>query len=59
MVRSYDKPGFYSEILKITDAAGRVDYDFTAVEILDKNHPEQLPPTIHPTYAPTFGIQPL
>jgi len=28
------------------------------VEILDKQHPDQLPPTIHPTYAPSFGIQP-
>lgn len=58
VVRVYEKPGAYSEILKITDAAGRIDYDFAAVEILDKQHSEQLPPTIHPTYAPTFGIKP-
>ena len=56
--RTYNQPGTYSEILKITDAAGRTDYDFAVVQIIDKNHPDQLPPTIHATYYPTFGIKP-
>jgi murein DD-endopeptidase MepM/ murein hydrolase activator NlpD len=57
-VRSYDKPGSYSEILKITDAKGRIDYDFAIVQVLDKDKPDQLPPTINATYYPTFGIKP-
>ena len=56
--RTYDKPGAYSEVLKITDAAGHVDYDFAVVQVIDRGQPDRLPPTIHPNYAPTFGIQP-
>ncbi|MBA7664160.1 hypothetical protein ES703_72215 [subsurface metagenome] len=56
--RTYDKPGEYSEILKITDASGNIDYDFAVVQIIDKNHPDQLPPTIHAAYYPTFDIEP-
>src|SRR5262245_48918125 len=56
--RTYDKPGVYSEILKITDSAGRTDYDFAVVNVVDQAHPEQLPPSIHATYAPTTGIKP-
>ena len=56
--RTYSKPGIYSEILKITDSAGRIDYDFAVVNVVDKAHPEQLPPSIHATFAPTTGIKP-
>jgi len=55
----YEKPGSYSEILKITDAAGRVDYDFMTVQVIDKARPEQPPPVVNATYAPTYGIRPL
>jgi murein DD-endopeptidase MepM/ murein hydrolase activator NlpD len=54
--RTYPKPGSYSEILKVTDAQGRIDYDFAIVQVLDKNQKEKLPPTIHASYAPTFAI---
>ncbi len=57
--RRYDKPGSYSEILKITDALGRVDYDFMTVQVIDRTKPEQPPPVVNATYAPTFGIRPL
>ena len=56
--RTYKVPGSYSEILKITDSQGRVDYDFAVVQVIDRQHPDRLPPTIHPAYAPTFGIEP-
>jgi murein DD-endopeptidase MepM/ murein hydrolase activator NlpD len=56
--RVYEKPGTYAEILKVTDAAGRVDYDFMAVQVIDRARPDKPPPTIHATYAPTFGIRP-
>ncbi|MBI3854594.1 MAG: peptidoglycan DD-metalloendopeptidase family protein [Planctomycetes bacterium] len=55
---AYEKPGTYSEILKISDDAGRVDYDFQVVLVLDKARPETPAPTIHANYAPTFGIRP-
>jgi len=56
--RTYDKPGEYNEILRITDARGNVDYDFAVVQILDKTHPDRTPPTIHAAYDPTFDIKP-
>jgi murein DD-endopeptidase MepM/ murein hydrolase activator NlpD len=55
--RVYNKPGTYSEILKITDGDGRIDYDFAAVQILDPAHPELLPPTIHASFFPTTGLR--
>ncbi|MEJ2704163.1 MAG: PmoA family protein, partial [Sedimentisphaerales bacterium] len=56
--RSYNKAGEYNEIVKVTDAAGNVDYDFAVVQIIDKEHPDRLPPTIHAAFYPTRGIEP-
>jgi PKD repeat protein len=68
--RTYDKPGEYNEILKVTDASGNIDYDFAVVQIIDPasggqesnpallGHPDQLPPAIHAAYYPTFDIKP-
>jgi murein DD-endopeptidase MepM/ murein hydrolase activator NlpD len=56
--RVYEKPGTYAETLKVTDADGRVDYDFMPVQVIDRAHSDKPPPTIHASYAPTFGIRP-
>jgi len=56
--RVYARPGYYSEVLKVTDAAGRIDYDFAIVYAVDRDKPEPIPPTIHPVYHPTFGVRP-
>jgi murein DD-endopeptidase MepM/ murein hydrolase activator NlpD len=55
--RTYTRPGVYSEVLKITDADGRIDYDFAVVNVVDKKQPGVLPPSIHAVYSPTFGIK--
>ncbi|HEY2253648.1 MAG TPA: PKD domain-containing protein, partial [Planctomycetaceae bacterium] len=55
--RAYTQPGEFSEVLKITDSQGRVDYDFTIVQVIDHDKPQDLPPAIHAVYYPTFGIQ--
>jgi murein DD-endopeptidase MepM/ murein hydrolase activator NlpD len=55
--RTYDKPGSYSEVLKVSDASGQVDYDFAIVQVLDRKQSDKLPPTIHASYAPTFDIK--
>ena len=39
--RQYAHPGYYSEILKVTDAAGRSDYDFAVVVVAERDHPER------------------
>lgn len=56
--RVYEQPGVYSEVLKITDGDGRIDYDFAVVNVLDRKNPDHLPPSIHAAYAPTFGLKP-
>ncbi|MBN2473254.1 MAG: PKD domain-containing protein [Pirellulales bacterium] len=56
--RTYARPGYYSEILKVTDAAGRIDYDFAIVHVHDREKPDAYPHTIHSVYWPTFGIDP-
>jgi len=56
--RKYDQPGYYSEILKVTDTSGRIGYDFAVVHVQDRDQPEPIPPTIHATYHPTTGIKP-
>ena len=56
--RTYSQSGEYSEILKVTDDRGDIDYDFAIVLVIDKSAPDQLPPTIHPAFSPTMGIHP-
>ena len=58
VARTYGRPGVYSEILKVTDADGRIDYDFAVVQVVDPQHPDQLPPSIHATYWPSFDLKP-
>jgi murein DD-endopeptidase MepM/ murein hydrolase activator NlpD len=54
--KTYDHPGTYSEILKVTDAQGRSAFDFAHVEIVDPARLDDLPPTIHAAFAPTMGL---
>ena len=56
-LRSYDKPGSYSEVLKVTDADGRSAYDFANILVLNREKPDPTPPRLHATHYPTFGIQ--
>ncbi|UCD00087.1 MAG: peptidoglycan DD-metalloendopeptidase family protein [Phycisphaerales bacterium] len=56
--RTYDKPGEYNEIVKVTDASGQIDYDFAVVQVVDRDKPDRLPPAIHAAYWPTFDIKP-
>ncbi len=56
--RMYPNPGRYSEVLRITDNAGNVAYDFAVVVVVDREHPDRLIPSIHPNYYPTSDIRP-
>jgi hypothetical protein len=56
--RTYPEPGSYAEILQVTDSGGGTDYDFSSVQVIDREHPDRLPPTIHATYSPTWNIRP-
>jgi hypothetical protein len=54
----YTRPGTYSEVLKVVDSKGNVDYDFAVVQVFDGTAPDKLPPTINANYYPTFGLKP-
>lgn len=61
----YDKPGEWSEILKVTDAEGNVAYDAVLCVIFTpemvKNPPQGVTgsvPRIHLAYYPTLNIKP-
>jgi hypothetical protein len=56
--RTYGKPGEYSEILKVTDDQGNTSYDFAIVQVVDRQTPEPVAPSIHPTYVPSQGLRP-
>jgi murein DD-endopeptidase MepM/ murein hydrolase activator NlpD len=55
--QTYNQPGTYSEILKITDNEGNYDYDFAIVKVFNKEtaHEEGIP-DIHATFYPTRDI---
>ena len=55
--RCYDRPGTYSEILKVTDSEGQIDYDFAPVLVFNRDTPRLLPPTIHAAYWPTQDLK--
>ncbi|WP_417387986.1 PKD domain-containing protein [Gimesia sp.] len=52
--RKYPSPGIYSEVLKVTDKAGNVDYDFAEVQVLDPADREHYVPRIHASYWPSL-----
>ena len=54
--RTYAKPGSYSEILKVTDTAGNISYDFAIVQVIGDE--TNLPPAIHPAHSPTLNLKP-
>ena len=56
--KAYEKPGEYSEILKVTDSRGNIDYDFTVIQVYDRGNPEQTIPVMQPVYHPTLNIKP-
>ena len=57
VTRRYDRPGTYSEVLKVTDSSGNTAFDFAVVQVLDPKEPTALPPSIQAAYAPTMDIR--
>lgn len=56
--KTYEKPGYYTETLKVVDSKNNVDYDFAFIEVIDPKAPKELPPRLHAACAPTFGLKP-
>jgi hypothetical protein len=55
--RRYPTPGCYSEIVKVTDGSGHVAYDFAIVQVIGADE-KNIPPAIHPSFAPTMNVKP-
>jgi hypothetical protein len=60
VTRAYDEPGVYSEIVKVTDDAGNIAYDFASVRVLPGAAPDGTASVVwvHAAYSPTMGIRP-
>lgn len=56
--KKYEKPGEYSEILKVTDSEGNIDYDFNVIQVYARGEEEQTIPAIQPAYHPSLNIKP-
>jgi len=55
---NYPQPGFFHETLKVTDAAGNIDYDFVVIKVVSKEQSDKYPIGLHAAYWPSFGIKP-
>ena len=57
VTKLYDKPGYFSELLKITDDKGNVEYDFVHVTVVYANKPNYRYGYTCLSYYPTFNIK--
>ncbi len=55
--RVYRRPGFYNEILTVTDVKGNSDVDFAIVKVIPEGGTWNSVPTIHATYHPSIGVR--
>ncbi len=56
--KSYSNPGEYSEILKVTDSKGNIDYDFTVIQVYNRYNPDHTIPAMQASYHPSLNIHP-
>jgi len=56
--KRYERAGAYSEILKVTDSKGNIDYDFATVYVYEREHPEETNiGFIHLAYHSTLDLK--
>ena len=53
----YDEPGMYSEILKVKNINGDVDYDFCTVQVFAREGQGTKIPTMQTAFYPTIGTK--
>jgi len=55
--KTYSSPGFYSEIVKVTDDQGYVDYDVAIVQVVNRDNDEkQEYMTLHGAFYPSINL---
>ncbi|MCB9477557.1 MAG: PKD domain-containing protein [Deltaproteobacteria bacterium] len=55
--RTYDQPGFYTELLKVTDAEGRTAYDFATVQIVHAGDALPMYTYMHVAHSPSKDVR--
>lgn len=56
--KKYEQPGSYSEILKVTDSKGNIEYDFAPVFVYNREHPEECNiGLIHLAHHPSLDLK--
>lgn len=55
--RSYDRPGTYNEILKVTDSEGNTAWDFAAVQVANPKDIKGIPASIHLSFYPSQKVK--
>ena len=58
VTKKFDHPGYYSEMLKVVDDHGNVEYDFQQVLAVYDNQPDRWYGYTAVAYYPTFDVQP-
>jgi len=58
VTKQYDKPGYYSEMVKVTNDKGNSEYDFIHVTVVYDNQPNKEYGYTTVSYYPTFNIKP-
>lgn len=54
----YEQPGAYSEVLKVTDSKGNIDYNFSTVYVYDRENPEETNlGALQLAYHPTLDLK--
>ena len=57
VTKKYDHPGYYSEMVKVTDDKGNSEYDFIHVTVVYDNKPNKEYGYTTVNYYPTFNIE--
>ncbi len=52
--RTYSRPGYYSEVLRVTDEKGNTGCDVVVVIVIDRDNRDRLPPSVHVVYHPSL-----
>lgn len=52
--RRYERAGYYSEVLRVTDGQGRTSHDVVVIIVIDREHRDRLPPSVHVVFHPSL-----
>lgn len=54
--RRYERAGYYSELLRVTDRQGNISLDVVVIIVIDREHRDRLPPSVHVVFHPSLEV---